>query len=150
MEKWAKIQPQKLTSELQWAVAVPECLFSQGSLALRFTFQYDFYEECPAPAAVSWAHSLIQSSYSWGDIWEFCVFGGGYSCHTPRLLLQGPSGSIPGAVLGLHGEHEGLCTLNCWEGAPGAELFPSRNVLGRIPVILVQLFAFYPPEGWWS
>lgn len=50
----------KLASELQWAVAVPECLSSQGSLALRFTFQYDFYEECPVPTAVSWVHLLIQ------------------------------------------------------------------------------------------
>lgn len=38
-------------------------------------------------------------------------------------------GGCAGAVLELHGEDEGLCTLSCWEGAPGAEFFPSRNVL---------------------
>lgn len=47
-------------------------------------------------------------------------------------------------VLGLHGEDEGLCMLSCWEGAPGAEIFLSQNVLGTIRVILLQLFAFYP------
>lgn len=112
----------KLTSEFKRDVAVPDCLFSQGSLALRFTFQYDFYEECPVPDAVSWVHSLIQSLYSWGDIWELCVLGGGYSCDAPL----GPS--LGWGVLGMHGEDEGLCTLSCWEGARGAEVFPSRNV----------------------
>lgn len=96
--KMSKNPTPKLTSELQWAVAVPGCLFSQGSLALRFTFQYDFYEECPAPAALSWAHSLIQSSYSWGEIWELFVLGAGCSCHAPWLLLQCPCGSIPGGL----------------------------------------------------
>lgn len=71
----------KLTSKLKQVVAVPECLFSQGSLALRFTFQYDFYEECPVPDTVSWVRSLIQSLYPGRYLGIVCVREPRFSHH---------------------------------------------------------------------